>query len=123
MVVAITNVTDGPGKSPTQVDVYNKTLDPGASLKLPADLIDERIRNLERQGLIAIGKLPAWYVAGKTRRGRALTTEEKQNRVASPPAPVSQAPIISAEKRVTLDIVDQMETVDDISLEQRRRRK
>lgn len=102
MVVSVTNITDGPGKSPTQVDIYNKTLDPGATLRLPAELIDKKVRKLEEQGLIAIGQLPSWYSAAKARRGKALTPEEMQRRITPPviaPVPAPRAPQpIPAEK-------------------------
>lgn len=95
MVVLITNVTDVPGgkHSPTQVDIYNKTLGPGASLKIPAELVNARVRALADQGLIAIGALPSWYTAAKARTGRRLSEQEKQNRFViptPPPAPPAQ---------------------------------
>lgn len=79
MVVLITNVTDAPGgkHSPRQVDIYNKTLDPGDSTRIPAELVDKRVRALETEGLIAIGSLPSWYKAAKARKGKRLTDEEK----------------------------------------------
>lgn len=81
MIVEITNVTDGPGRTPTQVDIYNKTLDPGVSIKLPAELVDRKVRALEKQGLICIGQVPAWYLGAKTRKGRSLSAEERQKRI------------------------------------------
>lgn len=86
MVVLITNLTDAPGKKATQVDIYNKTLDPGGNIKLPASLVNEKIRALEIGGLIAIGSLPPWYVAAKTRKGRPLTDEERAKMQVTPPA-------------------------------------
>jgi hypothetical protein len=87
MVVLITNVTDAPGgkHSPAQVDIYNKKLDPGASMKIPADLVNKRLRSLANEGLIAIGALPSWYTAAKTRASKRLTAEEKQRRLVIPP--------------------------------------
>jgi hypothetical protein len=83
MVVLITNVTDALGGKhpPTQVDVYNKTLDPGSSLRIPAELIDKRVRALATAGLIAIGALPSWYTAAKARTGKRITDEEKKKLV------------------------------------------
>ena len=95
MVVEVTNVTDGPGRTPTQVDIYNKTLDPGATIKLPAELVDAKVRKLEERGLICIGRVPPWYASAKTRRGRRLSTEEMQTRIRQPKAapPLAKADI------------------------------
>lgn len=89
MNVLIANLTDAPGKDPIQVDIYNKTLDPGAQIKLPADLVDKKIRSLEERGLIAIGSLPPWYLATKIKKGRPLSLEEKKKRQVSPAVPTS----------------------------------
>lgn len=87
MIVLITNVTDAPeGKhSPRQVDIYNKTLNPGESTRIPAELVDERVRNLETAGLLAIGALPSWYQAAKSRTGKRLTVEEKNRLIVRKP--------------------------------------
>ncbi len=99
MVVQITNITDGPGKSPIQVDIYNKTLGPGVSIRLPAELIDKKVRKLEEQGLIAIGRLPPWYESSKARKGRSLSPEEMQKRIVQAPAPKETSiPMLSAPK-------------------------
>lgn len=105
MIVLVTNLTDAPThpKGPIQVDIYNKTLDPGTSLKLPADLLTKSIRSLEKAGLISIGNLPPWYVAAKKRTGRALTEEEKKLRqlVPPPPTPVIQLkPVKEVKEKV-----------------------
>jgi hypothetical protein len=102
LIVEITNITDGPGHKPTQVDIYNKTIDPGVSIKLPAELVDQKVRALEKQGLICIGQVPAWYLGSKMRKGRVLTTEEQQKRITKPVPPplvtaVSKAPEIKKE--------------------------
>jgi hypothetical protein len=89
--VLITNLTDAPGKDPIQVDIYNKTLDPGTHIKLPADLVNGKIRALENSGLISIGNLPPWYVAAKKRKGRELTAEEKEKMQVTAPAPTLKA--------------------------------
>lgn len=94
MVVLITNLTDAPGKKPTQVDIYNKTLDPGSNIKLPADLVNQKIRALETSGLIAIGSLPPWYVAAKTKKGRPLSSEEKAKMQVAPPAPAPALKVV-----------------------------
>lgn len=96
MVVLITNLTDAPGKKPTQVDIYNKTLDPGSNIKLPADLVNQKIRALETNGLIAIGSLPPWYVAAKKKKGRPLSDEEKAKMQVTPPAP---APVLKVVEK------------------------
>ena len=90
MIVEVTNITDGPGRTPTQVDLYNKILDPGGSLKLPAELIDSKVRKLEERGLICIGPVPPWYASAKMRVGRSLTMAEMQK--CTPPAPVKVEP-------------------------------
>ncbi len=88
MVVLITNITDIPGKNPTQVDIYNKTLAPGSSFTIPADLVNQKLRAIEGQGLIAIGNLPPWYVTAK-RHSKSLSKEEKQKRQVVPlPEPI-----------------------------------
>lgn len=96
MVVEITNITDGPGKTPTQIDLYNKTLNPGATLKLPAALIDKKVRALEECGLIAIGQVPPWYVSAKTKNGRPLTPEERQRRIAPTAVTPSVTPAVTS---------------------------
>ena len=116
MIVNITNITDGPGRSPAQVDIYNKTLAPGASMKIPADLVTNKLRALEEQGTIAIGRLPPWYVTAKSRRGRELSPEEKAQRVVSPPAP----PPTQEKKVVAIsrpDIKTEVKVVDSVLLE------
>lgn len=87
--MVITNLTDAPGKKPTELDIYNKTLSPGSNLKLPANLVNQKLRALESSGLIAIGNLPPWYLTAKKKKGRPLTDEEKAKMtVTPPPAPV-----------------------------------
>lgn len=87
-MVLITNITDIPGKNPTQVDIYNKTLAPGGSITLPADLVNQKLRAIEERGLIAIGNLPPWYVTAK-RHSKSLSKEEKQKRQVVPlPDPI-----------------------------------
>lgn len=102
MIVQVTNITDGPGKSPAQVDIYNKTLDPGVTLRLPAELINEKVRKLEEAGLIAIGQLPSWYTAAKSRKGRSLTAEEMQKRI-NKQAPIPQPVLEPAPELVSYE--------------------
>ncbi len=85
MVVLITNVTDT-GKHPTHVDIYNKTLSPGAQIKIPIDLVNKNLRALEERGLIAIGNLPPWYLTAK-RRSKPLSEEERQKRLVTQALP------------------------------------
>lgn len=103
MIVLITNLTDAPGhaKGPTQIDIYNKTLNPGSSIKIPADLVDRKIRSLAEgeAPIISIGNLPPWYVTAKTHKGKPLSTEERQKRMATKPAP--KAP--TREKKQNLE--------------------
>lgn len=103
MNVLIANLTDAAGKNPVQIDIYNKTLDPGAQIKLPADLVDKKIRSLEEQGLIAIGGLPPWYIATKTKKGRPLSQEERKKRQVSPAVAVTSK---IKESKESVDIKD-----------------
>lgn len=109
MVVLITNLTDAPGHAtgPTQIDIYNKTLDPGSQLKLPADLVDKKVRSLAegKAPLIAIGSLPPWYIAAKKRKGTPLTNEERQ-KMQPAPQPVIQMKVIAPEERKMKPIFD-----------------
>ncbi len=102
MVVLITNLTDAPGhpRGPAQVDIYNQTVSPGASLKIPAELVDKKLRSLSEgeAPLISIGNLPPWYVTAKKRVGRPLSPEERQKMQPKPVvAPV--IPMKSKEKK------------------------
>lgn len=90
MVVLITNVTDT-GNQPTHVDIYNKTLAPGAQIKIPMDLVNKNLRSLEERGLIAIGNLPPWYLTAK-RRSKPLSEEERQKRLVTPAPIKSEKP-------------------------------
>ena len=81
MVVLVVNITDSPGSTPVQADVYNKTLAPGAEIRIPADLINEKLRALERNGLIAIGSLPSWYTTAKKRKGKVLSENQMKARI------------------------------------------
>jgi len=74
------------------VDIYNKTLNPGDSLKIPADLVDKKIRSLASGAspLISIGNLPPWYVTAKKRVGRPLSQEERDKMQVKPAPPVVQ---------------------------------
>lgn len=98
MVVLLTNVTDAPGKNPTHVDIYNKTLAPGGSIKIPADLVTKKLRALEDRGLIAIGNLPPWYVTAK-RRSKPLSEDEKRKRHVTPPPDPIPLRIEKVEKK------------------------
>lgn len=111
MIVLITNLTDAPGhaKGPIQVDIYNKTLNPGASMKIPAALVDRKIRSLAEgeNPLISIGNLPPWYLTAKTHKGRPLSDEEKQKRMAvRPPKPVKE----NKDKKIVDVEVDAIKT-------------
>lgn len=103
MIVSVTNISDGPGRTPTQVDIYNKTLDPGASIKLPAELVDKKLRSLADRGLICIGSLPAWYSSAKMKRGARLSDAEMKKRASrtppAPPAPVPKLTSLSSAKK------------------------
>lgn len=85
MVITITNITDAPeSKQPmTQVAIYTTYLDPGDELKLPATMVDARLRKLETDGYIAINQVPPWYTVSKAKKlGREkLTHEELEKRL------------------------------------------
>ncbi len=115
MFVEVTNLTDSPGKTPVQVAVYNKTIDPGETLRLPAELIDAKVRSLETSGLVSIGSLPSWYAALKNKRGKSLSAEEQAKRIVSPPPPAKQVS--------TLALADEVAPVEDeISVRSKRKR-
>jgi hypothetical protein len=98
MVVDIVNITDGPGKTPRQVDIYNHVLNPGESTKLPAHLVDRKVRLMEDAGYISIGQVPPWYAAAKARGGRKLTQEEISARTAPKVEPKKEAKKDEPEK-------------------------
>src|SRR5947209_1006119 len=96
MVVNITNITDASDskKSPTRLAIYTTHLDPGEELKLPAAMVDARLKTLETQGYIAIGQVPSWYAASKAKKlGRkVLSPEEVAKRLQTPVAAPKEAP-------------------------------
>ena len=86
MLVQIWNITDAPDSkvARTQVSVYTANLNPGDTIRLPAHMVDERLRKLEEAGYLAIGQLPPWYAASKKRQGRPeLTQEELEKKLTS----------------------------------------
>jgi hypothetical protein len=78
MVVEITNLTDAVASKvrPTQISIYSQKLNPGEVLKLPAHMVDARLRELEKSGYIGIGPVPSWYAASKAKRGRVLSADD-----------------------------------------------
>lgn len=77
MQVRITNITDGVGKRPKEVRIYNKRLRPGAWMDVPIQFVDDKVRRVEQSGDIIIGKLPPWYADFESKRKvRNLTTDE-----------------------------------------------
>lgn len=126
MVVSIVNVTDAPEskKTPTRLAIYTALLDPGEELKLPAAMVDARLRKLETDGFIVIGQLPSWYQASKARKlGRQeLTQAELEKRHTTKPkveAPATLPPVEEAPpeppktKRVKLeDLADSKDKTD-----------
>lgn len=82
MVVLITNVTDGPGKKPKDVRVYNKKIRPGAELRVNAKYVDDKVRKLEDAGYIVIGPVPSWYAdyAAK-RQTKNLSSEQVREKL------------------------------------------
>lgn len=123
MVVLIMNLTDAPAckHPPTQVDIYNKTLDPGGTLKIPADLVDKKIRSLEEMGIISIGQIPSWYTTSKAaRRGRSLSAAEKASRIA--PKKVTPEPKMSLHpKKNGLAVVEKAPVGEELILDHVRR--
>lgn len=108
MVVSIVNITDAPEskKTPTRLAIYTAHLDPGEELKLPAAMVDARIKKLEEQGYIVIGQLPSWYEASKAKKlGRSTLTQAEleerlttKKKVEAPPA--KAAPKFKAAEKV-----------------------
>ena len=100
MVVSIVNITDAPEskKTPTRLAIYTTHLDPGEELKLPASMVDTRLRKLESDGYIVIGQLPSWYEASKARKvGRGqLTQAELEKRLTTKAPEKAEEP---AEKK------------------------
>jgi hypothetical protein len=131
MVVEIINITDGPHSDPELVEIYSKTLSPGESIKIPAELVDERLRQLAEgdNPKIAIGQAPSWYLASKIRRGKELTKEEIQKRFElrqqkkKPPVPPPHiAPPKEPEKKpLSLALVDTIEPEDQLERKSKRR--
>jgi hypothetical protein len=116
MYVEVINVTDGPGHSPEQLDIYNKTLNPGESIKIPAELVDEKLRRMAdgEKAKIAIGQAPSWYLASKLRRGKELTKEEIAKHLAS------RVPKPTVVKSVALALVTEVKPpTDEIKLEEK----
>jgi hypothetical protein len=116
MNVLITNLTDAPGSltPPTQVDIYNKTIGPGDILKLPANLIDKKIRTLEVQGIISIGQVPSWYANAKAKKGKVLSPEEKAKRISRSSQDIP--------KKVELSLVEELLVEDNVAIERKRKR-
>jgi hypothetical protein len=124
MIVTITNLTDGPGQSPVQIDIWNKTLGPGDSLKLPAELVDSKLRGLEKQGLVSIGPAPAWYDAFKSKKGSSISQEEKKRRMTyKPPAPVVEEPMAAMPMTAMATEDTVVHISDEISVERRRKQR
>ncbi len=111
MVVEIINITDAPGRTPTQVDIWNKTIDPGVSMKLPAELVDKKVRTLEDQGLIAIGRVPSWYATAKQRKGKSLSPAERRRRNTSS----------VSKPKVELRLAEEVPVHEEIQLKRQRR--
>ncbi len=118
MHIEVTNLTDGPGYSPEQIDIYTKTLSPGESIKIPAELVNEKLRRLAagEKPKIALGQAPSWYLASKIRRGKTLTKDEVRRRLAarvpaSPPPPASNV--------LKLELKDDLVIDDDFTSERR----
>ncbi len=96
MVVSIVNITDAPEskKTPTRLAIYTALLDPGEELKLPASMVDARLRKLESDGFIVIGQLPSWYQASKARKvgRRPVSREELEKLIATSKPKTKKAP-------------------------------
>lgn len=115
MVVDITNLTDGPGKAPTQINIFGRSLAPGVVLRLPAELVDSRIKDLEKTGHISIGAQPSWYAAFKAKSGRSLSKAEKDKRNVVPIQPVYSKELVTIAEEVPAP-------VDEITPRRRDRR-
>ncbi len=96
MIVELTNLTDGPEKSPKQIDLFGHTLNPGESLKVYAALIDKKTRSLEEQGDISIGSLPSWYTNFKSKKSRVMSIEDLTKHLSpKQPVPKPVLPVVS----------------------------
>ena len=99
LLVEVTNITDAPGKQARQVDLYKKTLSPGDSVKVPAELITPQVRSLEKEGLIHIGQVPSWYTAYKMKHGKQLTPEQVKQRLVKAKPVAKSAPAKDKKKK------------------------
>lgn len=138
MVVLITNVTDGPGRKPREVRVYNKRLRPGAQLRVDAKYVDAKVRKLEDAGYIVLGPIPAWYADYSAKRQkRNLSSEQVRKKLeaqrkyeadkaaakkaaSKPSKPIEAAPPPVASKELS-DSVDT--PTDEVTTEKKRSKK
>jgi hypothetical protein len=126
MVVRITNITDGPRQKPKEFRVYNKKLRPGQFIDIPPQYVDARLRESEKMGYIAIGRVPPWYSDYQAKRKvRNLTRSEiKANVDASKAYKASREAAKAATKKLKDGASPQpkkkvAETSDDVSVDER----
>lgn len=130
MVVLITNVTDGPGKKPREVRVYNKRLRPGASIRVDAKFVDAKVRKLEDAGYIVLGAVPAWYTdyAAK-RQTKNLSSEQVREKLEAQQARAKKkaapaAPPTAPAPAHAVELSDSVETpTDEVATEKKRSKK
>lgn len=136
MVVLITNVTDGPGKKPKEVRVYNKRLRPGTDIRVDAKYVDAKVRKLEDAGFIVIGPVPAWYadyaakrqtknlssgqVAEKLKAEKAHKAKRKAAKMATSAPKSAPAPAPAPAPVVTASISDKVEVSDSSSVSEKK---
>ena len=74
--IAVTNLTDAPGCTPQNIDIFNASLAPGEQVLVPAHLITDKLQRLVESRQLSIGPVPEWY--RKAMRGikSKLTKEE-----------------------------------------------
>lgn len=106
MIVEVTNLTDSPGKSPTEIVLFGRTLSPGDSIKVYAALVDKKTRSLEEAGYISIGQIPPWYAAFKDKhKGRVLTREELEKQLITvKPISLPEPPKVAKVEKVEPEV-------------------
>lgn len=134
MVVVITNLTDGPGKRPREVRIFNTRLMPGKSMRIQAQFVDSKMRAIEEAGHISIGAVPAWYTDHKSKRvltpAEMVATRKRASDVAKAKAdakkkfmsgaPAAPAPVPAPSASASLSLEDAVpEPSDEVNTEKK----
>ncbi len=77
---------------------------------MPAELVNEKVRALEDQGLIAIGRVPPWYATAKQRKGKSLSPAERRRRNTA-----------AIKPKVELKLAEEIPVREEIELKRQRR--